>query len=133
MCVKIRAYSYPTTSLPPSKVYGGSSRLRGAGPFLMRPEVTSRWSWTSGYLPLAPNALDDAGLRDYLEREPRWRIPVAQMLDTVITARWPGNRVVEIQIVLENMVQALMQGSGPASTLVPRAEAEITRLIAESR
>ena len=101
--------------------------------FLMRPEVTSRWSWTSGYLPLAPNAVDDAGLRDYLEREPRWRIPVAQMQDTVITARWPGNRVVEIQIVLENMVQALMQGSGPASTLVPRAEAEITRLIAESR
>jgi hypothetical protein len=41
--------------------------------------------------------------------------------------------VVEIQIVLENMVQALMQGGGPASALVPRAEAEITRLIAESR
>jgi len=40
LCVKIRAYSYPTTSLPPSNVYGGSSRLRGAGPFLMRPEVS---------------------------------------------------------------------------------------------
>jgi ABC-type glycerol-3-phosphate transport system substrate-binding protein len=101
--------------------------------YMMRPEVTSRWSWTSGYLPLAPDPLEDASLRAYLEREPRWRIPVAQMQDTVITARWPGNRVVEIQIVLENMVQALMQGSGPAATLVPRAEAEITRLIAESR
>lgn len=101
--------------------------------FMMRPEITSRWSWTSGYLPVAPDALEDRGLREYLEREPRWRIPVAQMQDTVITARWPGNRVVEIQIVLENMVQALMQGRGPASTLVPRAEAEITRLIAESR
>jgi ABC-type glycerol-3-phosphate transport system substrate-binding protein len=101
--------------------------------YMMRPEITSRWSWTSGYLPLAPNPLEDASLREYLEREPRWRIPVAQMQDTVITARWPGNRVVEIQIVLENMVQALMQGGGPASALVPRAEAEITRLIAESR
>ena len=101
--------------------------------FMMRPEITNRWSWTSGYLPVAPDPLADAGLRGYLEREPRWRIPVAQMQDTVITARWPGNRVVEVQIVLENMVQALMQGSGPAATLVPRAEAEITRLIAESR
>jgi ABC-type glycerol-3-phosphate transport system substrate-binding protein len=100
--------------------------------FMMRPEITNRWSWTSGYLPVAPDPLQDAGLRGYLEREPRWRIPVEQMSDTVITARWPGNRVVEIQIVLETLVQSLMQGHGKAGELVPRAEADVSRLIAES-
>jgi len=101
--------------------------------FMMQPEITNRWSWTSGYLPVAPDPMADAELRVYLEREPRWRVPVAQMQDTVITARWPGNRVVEIQIVLENMVQAVMQERGTPADLVPRAEAEVTRLIAESR
>jgi ABC-type glycerol-3-phosphate transport system substrate-binding protein len=101
--------------------------------FMMQPAITNRWSWTSGYLPVAPDPLADADLRSYLEREPRWRIPVAQMRDTVITARWPGNRVVEIQIVLENLVQTVMQGRGNPAELVPRAEAEVTRIIAESR
>ena len=54
--------------------------------------------------------------------EPRWRVAVDQMQDTIPTARWPGNRVVEIQIVIENMVQALVQGRGTAAELVPAAE-----------
>jgi hypothetical protein len=60
--------------------------------FMMQPEITNRWSWTSGYLPVAPDPLAEAALRAYLEREPRWRIPVEQMTDTVITTRLPGQR-----------------------------------------
>jgi GNAT superfamily N-acetyltransferase len=84
----------------------------------------------SGYLPIAPGAKNADIVRAYVAEEPRWGVALAQMDDLVSTARWPGTRVVEIQIVLENMVSALWQGKGRAATLVPAAEKEITRLIA---
>lgn len=99
--------------------------------WLMRPDVSNNWAVVSGYMPVAPGAREDAAITAYLAEEPRWEVAVAQMDDLVATARWPGSRVVEIQIVLENMVEALKQGRGTAAELVPAAEAEITRLIAE--
>jgi hypothetical protein len=54
------------------------------------------------------------------------------MADTIPTARWPGNRVVEIQIVIENMVQALVQGKDKATDLVPKAERDVTAIITAS-
>jgi multiple sugar transport system substrate-binding protein len=98
--------------------------------YMMKPEVTNRWAVESGYLPIAPGAKDAEVVRAYVAQEPRWGIAVAQMNDLVSTARWPGSRVVEIQVVLENMVSALWQGKGQAQVLVPAAEKEITRLIA---
>ena len=98
--------------------------------YMMKPEVTNRWAVRSGYLPIAPGAKNADIVRAYVAEEPRWGVAVAQMDDLVSTARWPGTRVVEIQIVLENMVSALWQGKGRAATLVPAAEKEITRLIA---
>lgn len=98
--------------------------------YMMKPEVSNRWAVQSGYLPIAPGAKNADIVRAYVAEEPRWGVAVAQMDDLVATARWPGTRVVEIQIVLENMVSALWQGKGRAATLVPAAEKEITRLIA---
>ncbi len=98
--------------------------------YMMKPEVTNRWAVESGYLPIAPGAKNAEVVRAYVAQEPRWGVAVAQMDDLVSTARWPGSRVVEIQIVLENMVSALWQGKGKAAVLVPAAEKEITRLIA---
>jgi len=97
--------------------------------YMTRPEVTNRWAVESGYLPIAPGAKDAEIVRAYTAKEPRWGVAVAQMDDLVSTARWPGSRVVEIQIVLENLVSALWQGKAPAQVLVPAAEKEITRLI----
>jgi transcriptional regulator of acetoin/glycerol metabolism len=94
--------------------------------------VTNPWAVESGYLPLDPRASDSALVRDYLAKEPRWRVAVDQMQDTIPTARWPGNRVVEIQIVIENMVQALVQGRGTAAELVPAAERQVSAIIAQS-
>ncbi|MBX3539124.1 MAG: ABC transporter substrate-binding protein [Chelatococcus sp.] len=99
--------------------------------YLMQPEVSNRWAVESGYLPIAPGAQQAEVIKQAVAKEPRWGVAVAQMDDLVATARWPGSRVVEIQIVLENMVQALWQGKAPASELVPAAEAEISRLIAQ--
>jgi ABC-type glycerol-3-phosphate transport system substrate-binding protein len=99
---------------------------------LTAPDVTNPWAVESGYLPLDPRARDSALVRDYLAKEPRWRVAVDQMQDTIPTARWPGNRVVEIQIVIENMVQALVQGRGAAADLVPAAERQASAIIAQS-
>jgi ABC-type glycerol-3-phosphate transport system substrate-binding protein len=100
--------------------------------YLTAPEVTNPWAVDSGYLPLDPRARDSELVRNYLAQEPRWRVAVDQMQDTIPTARWPGNRVVEIQIVIENMVQALVQGRGAASDLVPAAERQVSAIIAQS-
>lgn len=100
--------------------------------YLMTPDTTNRWAVDSGYLPLDPNAGTSAVVRDYLVREPRWRVAVDQMADTIPTARWPGNRVVEIQIVIENMVQTLVQGRGRAADLVPAAERAVTAILEAS-
>jgi ABC-type glycerol-3-phosphate transport system substrate-binding protein len=100
--------------------------------YLMAPDVTNPWAVDSGYLPLDPRARESELVRSYLAQEPRWRVAVDQMQDTIPTARWPGNRVVEIQIVIENMVQALVQGRGAASDLVPAAERQVSAIIAQS-
>lgn len=100
--------------------------------YLMDPAVTNQWAVESGYLPLDPNARESEVVRSYLATEPRWRVAVDQMADTIPTARWPGNRVVEIQIVIENMVQALVQGKGTAADLVPAAERGVSAILAQS-
>ena len=100
--------------------------------YLMAPDVTNPWAVDSGYLPLDPRARESELVRSYLAQEPRWRVAVDQMQDTIPTARGPGNRVVEIQIVIENMVQALVQGRGAASDLVPAAERQVSAIIAQS-
>lgn len=116
-------------------IYSQDERRRAAAlrfiAWLMQPEVSNRWAVTSGYMPVAPGAQNDPIVTAYLAEEPRWRVAIDQMGALVPTARWPGSRVVEIQIVLENMVEALKQGAGTAAELVPAAEAEITRLIAQ--
>lgn len=98
--------------------------------WLMDPVVSAQWAVTSGYMPVAPGARNAEVIVSYLAQEPRWEVAVSQMDDLVPTARWPGNRVVELQIVIENMFEGLKQGRGTASELVPAAEAEINRLIA---
>lgn len=100
--------------------------------YLMSPDVTNAWAVDSGYLPLDPNVRSAKVVQDYLAQEPRWKVAVDQMADTIPTARWPGNRVVEIQIVIENMVQALVQGKGQAADLVPKAERDVTAIITAS-
>lgn len=100
---------------------------------MMKRDITNRWAIASGYLPVAPGARNDEAIRSFIAKEPRWGVAVDQMDDLVVTARWPGSRVVEIQTVLENMVQALWQGKAPAATLVPAAEADVTRLIADGQ
>jgi multiple sugar transport system substrate-binding protein len=97
--------------------------------YIMSPEMTNRWSLASGYLPVAPGARDSAVIRAAVAEEPRWGIGIAQMDDLVATARWPGSRAVEMQIVMENMMEQVWYGKAPASVLVPAAEAEITQLI----
>lgn len=97
------------------------------------PENTNRWAVVSGYLPVSPTAKDAETIKAQMEADPLWAVAVNQMDDLVSTARWPGSRVVDIQIVLENMMQSLYQGKGTAAELVPAAEAEITRLIDEGR
>lgn len=99
---------------------------------LMSPDITNAWAVDSGYLPLDPNARSAKVVQDYLAQEPRWKVAVDQMTDTIPTARWPGNRVVEVQIVIENMVQALVQGKGKATDLVPKAERDVTAIITAS-
>lgn len=99
---------------------------------LMRPETTNAWAVESGYLPLDPNVQSSPAVNDYLAKEPRWKVAVDQMRDTIPTARWPGNRVVEIQIVIENMAQALIQGRGAAKDLVPAAEKQVSEIIAQT-
>jgi ABC-type glycerol-3-phosphate transport system substrate-binding protein len=99
---------------------------------LMSPDITNAWAVDSGYLPLDPNARSAKVVQDYLAQEPRWKVAVDQMTDTIPTARWPGNRVVEVQIVIENMVQAMVQGKGKATDLVPKAERDVTAIITAS-
>lgn len=136
---------YPTWKSLPRRVANSGSALmvfsrdparRAAAmkllAFFMKPETSNQWAIYSGYLPVDPNARNAPVIQEYLAQEPRWRVAVDQMSDTIATARWPGNRVVEIQIVIENMVQALVQGRGTASQLLPTAEKDVSAIIAQS-
>ncbi|MGU3401625.1 ABC transporter substrate-binding protein [Brucellaceae bacterium D45D] len=99
--------------------------------YMTKPENTNRWAIVSGYLPVSPTAKNAEVIKAQMAADPLWAVAVNQMDDLVSTARWPGSRVVDIQIVLENMMQAVLQGKGKAAELVPAAEKDVTRLISE--
>jgi DNA-binding response OmpR family regulator len=78
----------------PGMVFSRDAQRRAAAmkliAHLTSPDVTNPWAVESGYLPLDPRASDSALVRDYLAKEPRWRVAFDQMQETNPPARWPG-------------------------------------------
>lgn len=100
--------------------------------FLAQPEITNYWSRSTGYMPVANDPLADPETKAFVAENPFYGALVAQMRNTVATALWPGDRVVEGQTVVANLVTDLWEGKGTAAELVPKAAAEVTRILEES-
>ena len=100
--------------------------------FLSQAEITNRWSRETGYMPVSVNPLDDPATGDFIEKVPEYAVVVDQMNDTVPTALWPGNRVVEGQTIVFNLLSDLWEQKGTAAELVPPAAEEVTRILQES-
>lgn len=101
--------------------------------FLSQPEITNLWSRSTGYLPLAKDPLAEPAMRAFIEQNPHYRVLVDQMAATVPTALWPGDRVVEGQTVVGNLITDLWDGNkGSAADLVPKAAREVSRILKES-
>lgn len=100
--------------------------------FLAQPEYTNRWSRESGYMPVAVDPLADAATQAYLEENPFYAAVVAQMSNTVPTVLWPGDRVVEAQTVMANLLQDLWADKGTAAELVPLAQEAVNEILEEA-
>lgn len=100
--------------------------------FLSRPEITNRWSRESGYIPLAADPLADPEMAAFVAEHPEYRILIDQLAETYPTALWPGDRVVEAQTVVANLLTDLWEERGTAEELVPAAAAEVTRILQQS-
>jgi ABC-type glycerol-3-phosphate transport system substrate-binding protein len=100
--------------------------------FLAQPEITNHWSRSTGYMPVANDPLADPETQAFIADNPSYGVLVAQMRNTVATALWPGDRVVEGQTVVANLVTDLWEDKGTAAELVPQAAAEVTRILEES-
>ena len=100
--------------------------------FLAQPEITNYWSRATGYMPVSNDPLADPETKAFVADNPFYDTLVAQMRSTVATAFWSGDRVVEGQTVVANLVTDLWEEKGTAAELVPRAAAEVTRILGES-
>lgn len=100
--------------------------------FLAQPDTSNFWSRTTGYLPIAVDPLAEAEMKAYVEKDPAYGVLVAQMRDTVATALWPGDRVVEGQTVVSGLLSDLWEGKGTAAELVPKAAKEVSRILKDS-
>ena len=54
------------------------------------------------------------------------------MKQTSPTILWPGNRIVEAQTVVANLLEDLWAGKGTAAELAPIAADEVDRILIES-
>ncbi|MEL6310825.1 MAG: extracellular solute-binding protein, partial [Pseudomonadota bacterium] len=100
--------------------------------FMAQPEVTNRWSRESGYMPVAVDPMVDADTQAYLAENPFYAAVVAQMSNTVPTVLWPGDRVVEAQTVMANLLQDLWANEGTAEELVPIAQDKVNAILEEA-
>lgn len=100
--------------------------------FMSRPEISNLWSRSTGYMPVSNAPLDDPETRPFIEKNPFYGVLISQMKNTVPTALWPGDRVVEAQTVVANLVSDLWEGKGTAAVLVPKAADEVTRILQAS-
>lgn len=100
--------------------------------FLAQPEITNRWSRESGYMPVAVDPLADPATQAYLDENPFYAAMVEQMSNTVPTVLWPGDRVVEAQTVMANLLQDLWANEGTAAELVPEAERAVNAILEEA-
>ncbi len=100
--------------------------------FLSRPEISNRWSRESGYIPLTADPMADPVMAAFVEENPAYQVLIHQLSETYPTALWPGDRVVEAQTVVANLLSDLWQNRGTAEDLVPRAAAEVTRILEAS-
>lgn len=97
--------------------------------FFSRREVANRWARETGYMPLSLDPLADPEMARYVESFPLVRPVVAQMAETIDTARWPPRGAIEAQTEVSNLIDALWAGRGPASELVPPAVARINETL----
>ena len=100
--------------------------------FITQPEISNFWFRSTGYLPIATDPLADSETRTFVEKNAPYGVLVEQMRVTVPTAIWPGDRVVEGQTVVSNLVSDLREGKGTAAELVPKAAKEVSRILEES-
>ena len=100
--------------------------------FLAQPEMTNRWSRESGYMPVSIDPLADPETQAYLDESPFYAAVVEQMSNTVPTVLWPGDRVVEAQTVMANLLQDLWANKGSAAELVPVAQEDVNSILEES-
>jgi ABC-type glycerol-3-phosphate transport system substrate-binding protein len=129
---------YPTFAGQPRRVPNSGAAIMmfaPAGPrreatlrlleFLSRREIANRWARETGYMPLSVDPLADPAMARYVESFPLVRPAIAQMAETIDTARWPARGAIEAQTEVSNLIDALWAGRGPASALVPPAVARI--------
>ncbi len=100
--------------------------------FLSRPEISNRWTRESGYIPLAADPLADPTMAGFVAKYPEYQVLIRQLPQTYPTALWPGDRVVEGQTVVANLLSDLWQNRGSAAELVPAAAAEVTGILEAS-
>ena len=100
--------------------------------FLSQPEVTNRWSRNTGYMPVAVDPMADEKTEQYIESNPDYAAVIEQMKQTSPTILWPGNRIVEAQTVVANLLEDLWAGKGTAAELAPIAADEVDRILIES-